>query len=180
MAVKSGFDYMSEHEEKFITKVIVSDHGATIKWETDDKATGSITEVEPPHSDFLTLFDNLKEFGLTYIANKLNGESRGEWVKKLTINCVSYNSNSKGDTAKLKGSWWGGDGQACVLELPQTPLYNPEVEGHETGAVFTYGEYLTKALLDIQQEAKMYLGGKRGDMQAEMFEAGEEGEAEAS
>ncbi len=181
MGVKSGFDYLSGQEEKVITSVNIKGSGVCIKWkiphEDDEDVKGTIQEIEPAHNDLLDKFKGLKEFCLNCVANKLTGDCRKAWLERCYVFEVTFNSNSKGESAKLKGSLGNGEGQFSLFELPQTPLYDADIEAHETGTTFTFGEHFTELLEGIQQEARMYLGGKRGEMQSNMFNEGEAAEA---
>ena len=135
---------------------------------------GTIKEVEPAHSDLLDKFKELREFCLTNVANKLTGDSRKAFIDKCHVYEIGFNTNTKGESAKIKATLGNGESQFSIIELPQTPFYSPDIEAHETGVVHTFGERLTKVLKGIQMEAKMYLGGKRGEMQTDMFGKGED------
>ncbi len=171
MGKKSAFEYLDEQEDKVIQSVNIKGGDVTIKWKIPDEASGTLSETEPASNDLLSPFDELKEFALIRLANKLTGDSRKNWMKEVKINEVTFRKNTKGETAQLKGTIPDGN-QVSDFKLAATPLYDPDLDGHETGAVPTFGEAMTKALKTIQQEARMYLGGKRGEMQSTIMDQG--------
>ena len=185
MGRKSDFDYKDGHEKKEILVVNIANSGAAIKHRElhdENYIRGSVTNPEPVHADMISIFKDeagagLKNFIVEYLFSTASAEHKKEWKRKLYITEAKFNYNSGNETCALKAKYIGSDKQSCILEVPAHPLYNEEIESHANNQVYTYTEHQTKLLKQLQEEAKAYLGGKRGEMQQDMFEEGDSAEA---
>lgn len=181
MAKKSEFEYLEGHKDKLITKVSFRNGDTSISWivmatNEDDEGNvkervtdkGAITCHEPSEDELDNAMSELRRYVKKYLIGQGGSKLESRWNEKLHVRDVAFKYNQHCTTAKILATLTGADGQHAILQLPHTPLYDKETEGHANGQIETYGEELTKCLETIQTEAKKYLGGKRGAMQSKL------------
>lgn len=192
MGKKSEFDYLEGHKDKLITKVSFRNGDTSISWivmatSEDDEGNvkervtdkGAITCHEPAVDELDNAMAELRRYVKKYLISQGGTKLENKWNEKLYVREVAFKYNQHGTSAKRTATLTGSDGQQAILQLPHTPLYDEETEGHANGQIETYGEELTACLETIQTEAKKYLGGKRGAMQSKL-ELSDKEEAEAA
>jgi len=178
----NDFDYLGDHKEHRIDGITVNDSGVKIKYATTN-AEGKVTKYgenspEVAHEDLFGLMTQMNAWVQKYFVTKADSEVTNEWADKVSTREIIFKHNSKGVTAQVKGIYRGTDGQAGELKTPATPLYDDTIEGHEVGAIETFGLIHTPTLLAIMDEARMFLGGKRGAMQTQLTEEYNENDSE--
>lgn len=178
---KSGFDYLDGHENKLITTVETNDKNTHISWEVVSAGDGEVKQVEtgqknspePSHPDFSEVFQELSLWVRNWLIPDAGKRCKEIWSDTVRIKKVSFSHNEKsGVTAKIEfdktDSINAGKREVSSgIKLPALPLYDNEIEGHANGMFSTYDADTTAILKRIMDEAKMYLGGKRGTMKGD-------------
>lgn len=169
---KTDFDYLADHKRTRIESITVTEKGVKIKYadtNNDDNTIKSTLDCpEPAHGDLEDNISQMNAFVTKYFINKADSKVTNSWAENISTRGITFRHNSKGVSAQISAIYRGTDGQFGELKTPATPLYDESIEGHEAGAVDTFGALHTPTLEAIMQEARMYLGGKRGDMQQQL------------
>ena len=172
------FSQIAEHENKRIDSVSITSSGVKIKWaivtpdgEGDSNVTtGSVSNPEPAHQDFIDWLVELGPWVRDYYINKVDSAVTDDWDNRVRVLGITFKHNTKGITAQVSAIFRGLDEQHGDLKTPATPLFKKGEEGHESGATVTFGEGNTDILNNVMHEARLYLGGKRGSMQQKLDE----------
>lgn len=178
---KSGFDYKDGHENKLITTVETSDKNTHVAWEvvsigdgdTKQVETGEKSSPETSHPDFSEAFQSLSQWVRNWCIPDAGKRCKDIWTDAIHIKKLSFSHNEKsGVTAKIEFDKTdpinGGKREVnTAIKLPALPLFDKEIEGHASNTITTYDAETTAILKKIMDEAKMYLGGKRGTMKGD-------------